>query len=157
MGSKAVPEGYHTLTAYIAVDDAASAIDFYKRAFGARERGRMEADDGRIAHAALEIGDSVLMLSDTSSDEVRPPLALGGTTTSMFMYVDDVDAVFDQAVSEGATVSAEVADQFWGDRFGTLTDPYGHHWSIATHIEDLTPEELGDRARDVLAAVGGRR
>jgi PhnB protein len=75
----------------------------------------------------------------------------------MFMYVDDVDAVFDQAVSEGATVSAEVADQFWGDRFGTLTDPYGHHWSIATHIEDLTPEELGDRARDVLAAVGGRR
>ena len=157
MASKGVPEGYHTLTAYIAVDDAAGAIDFYQRAFGARERSRMEAEDGRIAHAALEIGDSVLMLSDTSSDEVRPPLALGGTTTSMFMYVDDVDAVFDQAVSEGATVSAEVADQFWGDRFGTLTDPYGHHWSIATHIEDLTPEELGDRARDVLVAVGGRR
>ena len=156
MASKGVPEGYHTLTAYIAVDNAASAIDFYKRAFGATERGRMEAPDGKIAHAALEIGDSVIMLSDLMGDEVRPPLALGGTTTSLFMYVDDVDAVFDQAVSEGATVSAEVADQFWGDRFGTLTDPYGHHWSIATHIEDLTPEELGERAKEAMATAGGR-
>jgi PhnB protein len=151
MASKAVPEGYHTLTAYLAVDNAASAIDFYKRAFGARERGRMEAEDGRIAHAALEIGDSVIMLSDTTDDEVRAPLALGGTTTSMFMYVEDVDAVFDQAVSEGATVNQEVADQLWGDRSGTLTDPYGHHWSIATHLEDLTPEELGERAQGATA------
>jgi PhnB protein len=155
MDSKAVPEGHHTLTAYLAVDDAASAIDWYRRAFGARERVRIEAKDGTIAHAALAIGDSVLMLSDPVG-EVRPPTAINGTTATLFMYVDDVDAVVDRAVSEGATVSAEVADQFWGDRFGTIIDPYGHHWSIATHIEDLTPEELGERAKVALVLTGGR-
>jgi PhnB protein len=154
MPTKPIPEGHHTLTPYIAVDDAAKAIDFYKQAFGAKERMRTEAPGGKIGHAELEIGDSLVMLSDPFPQAtVRPPKELDGTSSSVFMYVEDVDAVVEQAIGAGATVTMEVADQFWGDRFGTVSDPFGHVWSIATHIEDLTPEEIAERGKAAMAAM----
>ena len=149
-----IPEGYHTLTPYLAVDDAALAIDFYKRAFGAKERVRMDAPGGKIGHAELEIGDSLVMLADPFPQaSTRPPKELGGTSASVFMYVEDVDAVVSQAVEAGATVTMEVADQFWGDRFGTVTDPFGHVWSNATHVEDVPPEEIAERGKAAMAAM----
>jgi len=154
MGTKPIPEGYHTVTPYLAVDDAASAIEFYKRAFGAKERTRMPAPDGKIGHAELVIGDALVMLSDPFPQaSTRPPSELGGTSTSIMMYVEDVDATVKQAVDAGATVTMEVADQFWGDRFGSVTDPFGHSWSIATHVEDLTPEEIAERGKAAMAAL----
>jgi len=154
MATKPIPEGYHTLTPYLAVDDAAQAIEYYKKAFGAKERMRMDAPEGKIGHAELEIGDSVVMLSDPFPQaSTRPPKELGGTSASVFMYVEDVDAVVKQAVDAGATVTMEVADQFWGDRFGTVADPYGHLWSIATHVEAVTPEQMAERAKEAMAAM----
>jgi PhnB protein len=154
MAVKPIPEGYHTVTPYLAVDDAAEAIEYYKKAFGAKERGRMEAPGGKIGHAELEIGDSLVMLSDPFPQATtRTPKELGGTTTSVFMYVEDVDAVVKQAVDAGATVTMEVADQFWGDRFGSVQDPFGHLWSIATHVEDVPPEEMAERAKAAMAAM----
>jgi PhnB protein len=155
MATRPIPEGYHTLSAYLVVDDAARAIDYYVRAFDAKELGRMEAPGGKIGHAELEIGDSRIMLSDPfPQSATRPPKELGGTSASLFMYVEDVDAVVRQAVDAGATVTMEVADQFWGDRFGTITDPFGHVWSIATHIEDVAPDEMAERAKAAMAAMG---
>jgi PhnB protein len=154
MATKPVPEGYHTVTPYLHVDDAAQAIDFYKKAFGAKERMRMEAPDGRIAHAEIEIGDSLVMLSDPfPQSSVRTPKELGGTTAGVFLYLEDVDAVVKRAVGAGATVTMEVADQFWGDRFGSVTDPFGHSWSIATHVEDVPPEEMAERAKAAMAEM----
>jgi PhnB protein len=154
MAVEPVPEGYHTATPYLAVDDAAEAIEFYKKAFGAKERVRMEAPDGRIGHAELEIGDSLVMLSDPFPQATtRTPKELGGTTASVFLYVEDVDALAKRAVDAGATVTMEVADQFWGDRFGSVTDPFGHAWSIATHVEDVPPEEMAERAKAAFAAM----
>ena len=148
MSAKSIPEGYHSLTPSLAVDDAAAAIEFYKQAFGATERGRMPAPDGRIAHAELEIGDSLLTLADTFEQSAyRPPKELGGTTASVLLYVEDVDSVVDHAVEAGATVTMPVEDMFWGDRYGQITDPFGHVWQIATHTEDVTPEEAMERAR----------
>src|SRR3954452_17218460 len=153
--AKPVPEGYHTLTSYLAVDDAAAAIDYYTRAFGAKELGRMDAPGGKIGHAELEVGDSRVMLSDPfPQSSTKPPKELGGTSASVFMYVEDVDAVVKQAVDAGATITMEVADQFWGDRFGTITDPFGHVWSIATHVEDVPPEEIAERAKAAMAGMG---
>ena len=150
-----VPDGYHTVSAYLAVDDAARAIEYYTQAFGAREEVRMDAPGGKIGHAELVIGDSHVMLSDPFPQaSTRPPSQLGGTSVSLFMYVDDVDAVVKRAVDAGATVTMEVADQFWGDRFGTITDPFGHVWSIATHVEDVPPEEMAERAKAAMAAMG---
>jgi PhnB protein len=155
MAVKPVPDGYHTVTPYLTVDDAAGAIEFYERAFGAKERVRMDTPDGQIGHAELEIGDSLVMLSDALPQfTARPPKELGGTTASVFLYVEDVDAVTKQAVDAGATVTMEVADQFWGDRFGAVTDPFGHLWSIATHVEDVPPEEMAERAKAAMAAIG---
>ncbi len=154
MATKPIPEGYHTLTPYLAVDDAAQAIEYYKNAFGAKERMRMETPDGKIGHAELEIGDSMVMLSDPFPQATtRPPKELGGTSGSVFMYVEDVDAVVKQAVDTGATITMEVADQFWGDRFGSIQDPFGHSWSIATHVEDVPPEEMAERAKAAMAAM----
>jgi PhnB protein len=154
MATKPIPEGYHTLTPYLAVDNATEAIEFYKRAFGATERMRMPGPQGTIGHAELEIGDSLVMLSDPFPQaSVRPPKELGGTSASVFMYVEDVDAVVRQAVDAGATVTMEVADQFWGDRFGSVSDPFGHTWSIATHVEDLTPEEIAERGKAAMAEM----
>ena len=116
----------------------------------------MPAPGGTIGHAELEIGDSLLMLSDTFPQATtRPPKELGGTTTSVFMYAEDVDAVVQRAVDAGATVTMEVADQFWGDRFGSIQDPFGHSWSIATHVEDVSPEDMAERAKAAMAAMEG--
>jgi PhnB protein len=154
MAVKPIPDGYHTVTPYLAVDDAAEAIDYYKKAFGAKERMRMEAPGGKVGHAELEIGDSLVMLSDSFPQaSTRPPKELGGTSASVFMYVKDVDAVVKQAVDAGATVTMEVADQFWGDRFGSVQDPFGHVWSISTHVEDVPPEEMAERAKAAMAAM----
>ena len=148
MAVQPIPEGFHTLTPYLAVDDAAAAIDFYKQAFGAEEQVRMPMEDGKIAHAQLRIGDTPLMLSDPMEQSgVRPPKELGSPTGSIFMYVDDVDATVEQAVEAGATVTMEVQDAFWGDRWGTVTDPFGHLWSVATHVEDVPEDELAERAK----------
>jgi len=154
MAVKPIPEGYHSVTPYLTVDDAAAAIEFYKKAFGATERGRMEAPDGTIGHAELAIGDSILMLSDQfPQGSTRSPKDLGGTTGSIFMYVGDVDAVVARAIDAGATIAMEVADQFWGDRFGTVRDPFGHLWSVATHIEDVPPDEMAERAKAAMAGM----
>jgi PhnB protein len=150
-----IPKGYRSLTPYLTVDDAAGAIEFYKRAFGATERARMPFPGDKIGHAEIEIGDSVLMLADAFPESsTRPPKELGGTTSSVHLFVEDVDAVVDKAVAEGATVTMPVDDMFWGDRFGMITDPYGHAWSIATHKEDLTPEEIEERGKAAMASMG---
>ena len=154
MAVKPIPEGYRTVTPYLAVDDAAEAIEYYKKAFGAKERVRMETPDEKIGHAELEIGDSLVMLSDPIPEATtRTPKELGGTSASVFLYVEDVDAVVKRAVDAGATVTMEVADQFWGDRFGSVQDPFGHSWSIATHVEDVPPEEMAERAKRAMAAM----
>jgi PhnB protein len=154
MAVQPIPEGYNTVSPYLAVDDASKAIEYYKKAFGAKETVRMNGPDGKIGHAELKIGDSHLMLSDPfPQSSTKPPTELGGTTTSIFMYVEDVDAVVQKAVDQGATVTMEVEDQFWGDRFGSITDPFGHNWSIATHVEDLTPEEIEERGKAAMAAM----
>jgi PhnB protein len=154
MATKPIPEGYHTVTPYLAVDDAAEAIEYYKKAFGAKEAVRMDTPDGKIGHAELEIGDSLVMLADPFPQaSTKPPTELGGTSASIFMYVEDVDAVVKRAVDAGATITMEVADQFWGDRFGSVTDPFGHSWSIATHVEDVSPEEMAERAKEAMAAM----
>ncbi len=155
MAVQPIPEGYRSVIPTLALDDAAGAIDFYKQAFGASERMRMPTPDGRIAHAELEIGDSLVMLSDAfEQSTVRPPKELGGTTAGVFLYVEDVDAVVQRAVEAGATVTMPVEDQFWGDRFGSISDPFGHSWSIATHVEDVPPEEMAERAKRAMAAMG---
>jgi PhnB protein len=152
MAAQPVPEGYHTITPYLAVEDAARAIEFYTQAFGAKEVVRMDAPGGKIGHAELEIGDSRIMLSDPFPQaSTKPPKELGGTSFSVMMYVEDVDAAFKRAVDAGATVSMELADMFWGDRFGSVTDPFGHSWSLATHVEDVPPDEMAERAK---AAMG---
>ena len=155
MATKPIPEGYHSVSPALTIDGAAEAIDFYERAFGAKERLRMPDPEGRIAHAELEIGDSVVMLSDPfPHSSVKPPSQLGGTTVGIFVYVEDVDAVFQQAVEAGATVTMPLEDMFWGDRFGSVTDPYGHHWSLATHVEDVPHEEMEERAKQAMSASG---
>ena len=155
MAVQPIPEGYHSLTPYLAVEDADKAIEFYKDAFGAQELLRMPGPDGKIAHAELQIGDSKLMLSDPfPQSNVKPPAERGGPTASIFMYVDDVDAIFEQGQRAGAKVVSELEDMFWGDRFGTLSDPFGHVWSIATHKEDLSEEEMAERSKAAMAEMG---
>jgi PhnB protein len=152
--TKPIPEGYHSVTPYLAFDDASEAIEFYKTALGAKERMRMEAPGGKIGHAELQIGDSIVMLADAfPQSATRPPSELGGTTAGVFLYVEDVDAVEQRAVDAGATITMDVADQFWGDRFGSIKDPFGHSWSIATHVEDVPPDEMAERAKEAMAAM----
>jgi PhnB protein len=154
MTVKPIPEGYTGISPYLTVDDGKRAIEFYKQAFGATERGRMTAPDGRIAHAELQIGDAVLMLCDSFPQFVtQTPTEVGGTTVGIFLYVEDVDAVVQQAAAAGATVTREPEDQFWGDRLGLLTDPYGHVWHVATRVEELAPEEIAARSREVFASM----
>jgi PhnB protein len=154
MAVKPIPEGYRSVTPYLAVEDASAAIDFYKRAFGATERMRMDGPEGKIAHAELEIGDSLIMLSDPfPHSQTRPPTELSGATGGIFLYVEDVDASFERAVDAGATVASPLEDMFWGDRFGSVMDPFGHHWSLATHKEDLTEEEIAERGQAAMASM----
>ena len=150
-----IPEGYHVITPYLAVAGAARAIDFYKNAFGAKERMRMESGPGKIGHAELEIGDSVVMLADEHPEmEFLGPKTRGGTPVTLHMYVKDVDAVFAQAVKAGATPSRPVKDEFYGDRSGTVVDPFGHVWHLSTHKEDLTDEEIGRRMEAMKKGAG---
>jgi PhnB protein len=143
MTVKAIPEGYHTLTPYLTVRDAARAIEFYKQAFGAVERGVTKGPDGKIMHAELKIGDSIFMLADEFPEfGSMSPLSTGGSGMGMHIYSEDVDKAFDRAVKAGAKVDMPVGDMFWGDRYGKLSDPFGHKWSIATHKADLSPEEM---------------
>src|SRR6202045_3598792 len=142
MSVKPVPEGYHTLTPFLTVRDAVRAIEFYKEAFGAKERGVMKGPDGKVMHAELTIGDSIIMLSDEMPEYgTHSPLS-GGAGMGLHIYVDGVDAAFDRAVKAGAQVEMPVADQFWGDRYGKLKDPFGHKWSIATHVKDMSADEM---------------
>ena len=154
MAVKPIPEGYHTVTPYLVVENASAALDFYKKAFGAHEVVRMDAPGGKIAHAEIKIGDSMIMLADEMPGTgARSPKALGGTGTGVMLYVPDADAVFKQATAAGAKVEMPIADQFWGDRYGKLTDPFGHSWSIATHKEDVAPEEMKRRAKDAMSKM----
>ena len=146
MAVRPVPEGYSTVTPYLIVADAAKAIDFYTRAFGAQELMRFGDPDGKIMHAELRIGDSRIMLADEAPQMgYRGPLALGGSATSIMLYVHDVDRVFNRAIEAGAREQQALKDQFYGDRSGTLTDPFGHVWTIATHVEDVSEEEMRRR------------
>jgi PhnB protein len=148
MAVKAIPDGYHTATPYLIVSGAAKALDFYKQAFGAAETLRMaDPSTGQIGHAEIKIGDSIIMLADEHPQMgFRSPTSLGGTPVSLVLYVPDVDATAKQAVAAGATEVRPVQDQFYGDRSGTFQDPFGHMWTISTHKEDLTAEEVGKRA-----------
>ena len=155
MTVKAIPDGYTSITPYLTVDDGKRAIEFYTRAFGATERGAMAAPDGRIAHAELQIGDAVVMLSDEFPQSAcGTPKELGGTTVAIFLYVEDVDLLVRAAADAGGSVTMEPADQFWGDRLGQVTDPFGHVWQIATHVEDVAPEEMEARSREAFASMG---
>lgn len=158
MAVKPIPEGYHTVTPFLTIRDAARAIEFYKQAFGAKERGVMKGPDGKVMHAELLIGDSVIMLSDEFPDfGALSPQALGGSPAGLHIYVEDVDSAFDQAVKAGAHVEMPVMDQFWGDRYGRLKDPFGHKWSIATHTKDLSMDEMKRGMDDAMAQMQGRK
>jgi uncharacterized glyoxalase superfamily protein PhnB len=147
MGVRPVPEGYHTLTPQVTVRGAAEAIDFYKRAFGAVELMRKAGPDGKLMHAEIKIGDSILMLNDEFPNyDTKSPSALGGAAGSLYVYLPDVDAAFARAVAAGATVVMPLQNMFWGDRCGKVCDPFGHSWNLSTHVEDLTPAEIDQRA-----------
>jgi PhnB protein len=140
------PKGYHTVTHALVVDDGAKAIKFYEKALGAKVRMQTPGENDSVLHAELEIGDSVIFLSDEfAMSEIKAPKNLGGSSAGVWLYVPDADATFKQAIAAGAKVSQELQDMFWGDRFGSIVDPFGHSWSIATHKEDLTPEEMDQR------------
>ena len=147
MAVRAIPEGYSSVTPFLIVKGGAKAIDYYKKVFGATELMRFDGPDGHVSHAEIQIGSSRVMLADEYPDMgFRSPQSLGGSGTGLMLYVDDVDRVFMRAVEGGANVQQAVKDQFYGDRSGTLVDPFGHIWTIATHVEDVPPEELQRRA-----------
>jgi PhnB protein len=147
MAVKRVPEGFHRVTPHLTVRDAAAMIEFYKKAFGAVERRRAPGPDGKsIMHAELQIGDSIVFLNDEFPEMgALSPLALKGTPVTVHLFVEDADKQYQQALSAGAEVVMPLADQFWGDRYGIVKDPSGHHWSIGSHMEDLTPEQMQER------------
>jgi PhnB protein len=156
MSVKPVPDGYHTVTPYLIVRGAAGAIDFYRQAFGARELLRMTGPDASVGHAELAIGDGRIMLADEMPGmKYLGPASLGGSPVGLLLYVDDADAVFARAVAAGATVQRPLQDQFYGDRSGTVVDPFGHVWSIATHKEDVPPEELERRFQELMRQPDG--
>ena len=143
---KPMPDGFHVITPYLIVKGAAAAIEYYKKAFGATELMRLPQPDGRVGHAELKIGDSVFMLADEFPEmKIVGPATLGNTSVGLLLHVENADAVFDKAVSLGAKVKKPMADQFYGDRTGTLEDPFGHKWTISHHVEDVTPEEMKRR------------
>ena len=153
---KTIPEGYRSLTPYLFIKGAAAAIEFYKNVFGATERMRMPGPDGRVMHAELQIGDSILMLADESpSMGALSPQTIGGSGSLVSVYVADVDAAVAKAVAAGAKVVRPVKDQFYGDRTGGIIDPFGHIWSVATHVEDVTPEEMRKRAAAAMSQSAG--
>lgn len=143
---KAIPDGYHAITPYLIIKGAAEALEFYKKAFGATELFRMAQPDGKIGHAEIQIGDSRIMLADEFPEmSYVSPSTLGGSCVSIMLYVEDVDSIFNQAVAAGATEQRPLEDKFYGDRTGSLVDPFGHVWHVGTHQEDVTPEEMEKR------------
>jgi PhnB protein len=154
--ARAVPKGYHTATPYLTVSDGMAALEFYRRAFGARETERMPGPGGKVMHGELRIGDSVIMLSDEipGMSTCKAPTSLGGTTGSVFLYLPDVDKTFQQAVAAGCKVLMPPTDMFWGDRFGKLEDPFGNQWGLATHKEDVPPAEIARRAAAMRPGAG---
>jgi PhnB protein len=155
MAVKPIPDGYHTVTPYLIVQGAAAAIDFYKKVFGAKELFRVPGPGGKVGHAELQIGDSRIMLADEHPEMgAKAPGSFGGSPVGLMLYVEDVDARFNRAVAAGAKVTKPLADQFYGDRSGTLTDPFGHQWTIATHKEDVSPEEIDRRMKAMMKGHG---
>ena len=156
--TKSLPTGFHTVTPALTVKDAEKAIGFYKRAFGAEERMRfLGPDEKSIMHAEIKIGDSIIMLGEEHPETgCMGPQSLGGTSFSLYLYVDDADQAFTRAVSAGASADMPVADMFWGDRFGQVTDPFGHKWNLATRKENLTPEEMRKRSGEFFAQMASQ-
>ena len=154
MSVKPIPEGYHSVTPYLIVKGAAKAIDYYKKVFGATEIMRMPGPNGTVGHAEIKIGDSIIMLADEQQGNYRTPEALGGSPVSLMVYVEDVDKTFKQAISNGAKETRAVQDQFYGDRSGTFTDPFGLQWTIGTHKEDVPPEEMKKRMDAMMKKQG---
>jgi len=147
-----IPDDYPRVTPYLIVDGGAAAIDFYKSVLGGTERMRMEGPDGKVGHAELEIGNSMIMLADENPDmDARGPKSVGGTPVSLHVYVEDADSVFERALEAGAESLRPVEDKFYGDRSGSFEDPFGHHWHVATHVEDVPPEEMSKRAAEAAA------
>ncbi len=157
--AKPIPEGLHTVTPHLVIRGAAEAIEFYKKALGAQELSRMSSPDGKIGHAELKIGDSIIFLADEfpSPGGAKSPQTVGACTSTLNLYVPDVDATFKKAIAAGGQEAMPVADMFWGDRYGTFTDPFGHIWGVATHKEDLTKEELEERAQAFWASMQAQR
>ena len=156
MPVKPIPEGYHSVTPYLIVRGAADAIDFYKKAFGAVELFRMPSPDGKIGHAEIKIGDSPIMIADEYPEMgYLGPQSIGGSPVSLMIYVEDVDTVFNQAVAAGATVKEALQDKFYGDRIGTLVDPFGHRWHVSTHKEDVSMEEMQERMKAHTSPASG--
>lgn len=158
MAASAIPAGYHSVTPYLIVRNAAQAIDFYKQAFGATEVARMPMPDGTVMHAELKIGDSHVMLTDENPQwGHKGPQTLGATTVSLVLYLENVDARFKQALDAGAKELRPLQNQFWGDRMGTLTDPFGHIWSLASHVEDVTPAEMQRRGEEAMKQMAQQK
>ena len=149
---KKIPDGYHTITPYIVLEDASAGIEFYKKAFDAKARGKMPTPDGRLMHAEIQIGDSIIMMSSEFPEmggTAKSPKKAGFATSSLLIYAEDTDAVFQNAIKQGATEVMAPQDMFWGDRYAKVRDPFGHEWQIATHIEDVSPEEMAARAQEL--------
>lgn len=156
MAVKPIPEGYHSVTPYLIVGGGAAAIEFYSKAFGATELFRIPAPGGKVGHAEIKIGDSIIMLADEHPDMgYNGPETIGGSPVSLMIYVEDVDTVFERAITAGGTVKQALEDKFYGDRSGTLVDPFGHIWHISTHKEDVPAEEMERRAKEFSAAASG--
>jgi PhnB protein len=154
MAVKPIPEGYRTVTPYLAVDGAKKALEFYKRAFGAKERLVMPGPGDTIGHAEIEIGDSLVMVSDPfPQSTIKAPTEVGATTAGVFLYVEDVDEAFKRAIDAGAQEGSAPENMFWGDRFASVTDPFGHQWQMATHVEDVSPEDMAERAKEAMASM----
>jgi uncharacterized glyoxalase superfamily protein PhnB len=157
MPASSTPAGYHTVTPSIIVRNAAEAIEFYRRALGAEEVSRMAGPDGKIMHAEIRIGDSIVMLGEENPEwGTLSPLSTNGNPGSLHIYVDDADAAFERALRAGATVRYPLEDAFWGDRYGKVTDPFGHEWGIATHVKDMTPEEMRQAAEAWMAQAAAQ-
>ena len=152
--AKAIPDGFHTITTHLVVSDAAKAIEFYKKALGAQEIDKFMAPDGKaVMHAQLKIGDSMLMLGSEHPPHCLSPKSRGGTSATLNLYVENADAAFDRAVKAGCTVKMPMSDQFWGDRYGQIEDPFGHQWSFATHKQDLTKDQINANAKAFFAKM----
>jgi PhnB protein len=156
--SSKIPQGFHTVTPALVVRNAAQAIEFYKKALGAEELMRMASPDGKIGHAELKIGDSIIFITDENPEmNCKSPQTLGGTAGSLYLYVEDVDKAFKRAVDAGGKTIMPVADMFWGDRYGQFTDPYGHTWGLSTHVKDLSEQEIEKAAKEFYAQMAQRK